>query len=115
MQSPNTSSPGPRRRSTSPPERRPCPRGLIIWSAAWPAGSDVPESSRMTKLPNSLFDLSGKTAVVAGGTSGIGRTLALGLADAGADVVVVGRREDAVRDVAAAVEARGRRTLRLTA
>lgn len=63
----------------------------------------------------SLFDLSGKTAIVAGGTSGIGRTLALGLADAGADVVVVGRREDLVNDIAAAIESRGRRTLRLTA
>ena len=66
-------------------------------------------------MGSSLFDLSGKTAVVAGGTSGIGRTLALGLADAGADVVVVGRREDAVHEAAAAIEARGRRTLRLTA
>jgi NAD(P)-dependent dehydrogenase (short-subunit alcohol dehydrogenase family) len=66
-------------------------------------------------MKNALFDLSGRTAVVAGGTSGIGRTLALGLADAGADVVVVGRRENAVHDVAAAIEARGRRTLRLTA
>jgi NAD(P)-dependent dehydrogenase (short-subunit alcohol dehydrogenase family) len=66
-------------------------------------------------MGQSLFDLSGKTAVVAGGTSGIGRTLALGLADAGADVVVVGRREDAVQDAATAIEARGRRTLRLTA
>ena len=63
----------------------------------------------------SLFDLSGKTAVVAGGTSGIGRTLALGLADAGADVVVVGRREALVSEAAAAIEARGRRTLRMTA
>jgi len=62
-----------------------------------------------------LFDLSGKTAVVAGGTSGIGRTLALGLADAGADVVVVGRREDLVNDAASAIEGRGRRTLRMTA
>jgi NAD(P)-dependent dehydrogenase (short-subunit alcohol dehydrogenase family) len=62
-----------------------------------------------------LFDLSGKTAVVAGGTSGIGRTLALGLADAGADVVVVGRRESAVQEVAGQIEARGRRTLRLNA
>lgn len=62
-----------------------------------------------------LFDLSGKTAVVAGGTSGIGRALALGLADAGADVVVVGRRKEALQEAAAAIEARGRRTLRLTA
>jgi NAD(P)-dependent dehydrogenase (short-subunit alcohol dehydrogenase family) len=66
-------------------------------------------------MGKSLFDLSGKTAVVAGGTSGIGRTLALGLADAGADVVVVGRRQDAVDDAAAAIEVRGRRTLRVTA
>lgn len=66
-------------------------------------------------MPTGLFDLSGKTAVVAGGTSGIGRTLALGLADAGADVVVVGRREDLVNDAAAAIEGRGRRTLRMTA
>ena len=63
----------------------------------------------------SLFDLSGKTAVVAGGTSGIGRTLAVGLADAGADVVAVGRRADFVHDVSAAIESRGRRTLRMTA
>ena len=62
-----------------------------------------------------MFDLSGKAAVVAGGTSGIGRTLALGLADAGADVVVVGRREDLVEEAASAIEARGRRTLRMTA
>ena len=63
----------------------------------------------------SLFDLSGRVAVVTGGTSGIGRTLALGLADAGADVVAVGRREALVHEVAGAIEARGRRTLRLTA
>ena len=66
-------------------------------------------------MGQSLFDLSGKTAVVAGGTSGIGRTLGLGLADAGADVVLVGRREDLVNDAAAAIEGRGRRTLRMTA
>jgi NAD(P)-dependent dehydrogenase (short-subunit alcohol dehydrogenase family) len=60
------------------------------------------------------FDLTGRTAVVVGGTSGIGRALALGLADAGADVVATGRRDAQVRDVAAEVEARGRRTLRQT-
>jgi NAD(P)-dependent dehydrogenase (short-subunit alcohol dehydrogenase family) len=59
-----------------------------------------------------LFDLSGRTAVVVGGTTGIGRALAMGLADAGADVVATGRRPDAVDAVAAAVEQRGRRTLR---
>ena len=60
----------------------------------------------------SLFDLTGRTAVVVGGTTGIGRALALGLADAGADVVATGRRPAAVDDVSAAIERRGRRTLR---
>jgi NAD(P)-dependent dehydrogenase (short-subunit alcohol dehydrogenase family) len=59
-----------------------------------------------------LFDLSGRIAVVVGGTSGIGRALALGLADAGADVVATGRRADAVETVAKEIEHRGRRTLR---
>jgi NAD(P)-dependent dehydrogenase (short-subunit alcohol dehydrogenase family) len=63
----------------------------------------------------SLFDLSGRLAVVVGGTSGIGRTLALGLADAGADVVVTGRREALVGEVAGEIEARGRRSLRIAA
>ena len=63
----------------------------------------------MTASP---FDLAGRTAVVVGGTTGIGRALALGLADAGADVVATGRRPAAVDDVSAAIEQRGRRTLR---
>ena len=63
----------------------------------------------------SLFDLSGRTAVVVGGTSGIGRAIALGLGDAGADVVSTGRRADLVEEVAAEIEKRGRRTLRVPA
>jgi NAD(P)-dependent dehydrogenase (short-subunit alcohol dehydrogenase family) len=66
-------------------------------------------------MTRSLFDLSGKTAVVVGGTSGIGRTLALGFADAGADVVASARRDALVDEVAREVEARGRRTLCVTA
>jgi len=58
------------------------------------------------------FDLTGQTAVVVGGTSGIGHALALGLAAAGANVVPTGRRAELVSDVATAVEAAGRRTLR---
>jgi len=65
-----------------------------------------------TSQARSLFDLTGKTAVVVGGTSGIGRVLALGLADAGADVVATGRRENLVRDVSDEIERRRRRTLR---
>jgi NAD(P)-dependent dehydrogenase (short-subunit alcohol dehydrogenase family) len=60
------------------------------------------------------FDLSGRVAVVVGGTTGIGRALALGLADAGADVVATGRRASAVDETAKAIEARGRRTLNHT-
>ena len=61
-----------------------------------------------------LFDLSGKCAVVIGGTSGIGRALSLGLADAGADVIPSARRKEQVDDTAAEIERRGRQTLRLT-
>jgi NAD(P)-dependent dehydrogenase (short-subunit alcohol dehydrogenase family) len=63
----------------------------------------------------SLFDLTGRSAVVVGGTSGIGRALALGRADAGADVVSLGRRYALVEEVADEIERRGRRTLRLAA
>lgn len=61
------------------------------------------------------FDLSGRRALVIGGTSGIGRTLALGLADAGADVVATGRRESLVEAVAGEIETRGRLTVRMPA
>ncbi|MFZ0233308.1 MAG: SDR family oxidoreductase [Candidatus Acidiferrales bacterium] len=63
--------------------------------------------------PTSLFSLAGKTAVVIGGTSGLGRTLALGLADAGANVVVSARRKALVDATALEIEARDRKTLRV--
>ena len=59
---------------------------------------------------NSL-DLSNRTAVVIGGTSGIGRAIALGLAAAGADVVPSGRREGLALEVAREIEQTGRRSL----
>src|SRR5215831_19298163 len=59
-----------------------------------------------------VFDLTGRTAVVVGGTTGIGRAVALGLAEAGANVVATGRRRAMVDEIATAIEARGRRTLR---
>jgi NAD(P)-dependent dehydrogenase (short-subunit alcohol dehydrogenase family) len=61
-----------------------------------------------------LLSLEGKTAVVTGGTSGIGRAISLGLADAGADVVATARRQAEVDSTAAEVEARGRKTVRQT-
>jgi NAD(P)-dependent dehydrogenase (short-subunit alcohol dehydrogenase family) len=60
------------------------------------------------------LDLSGRTAVVIGGTSGIGHALALGLAEAGADVVPTSRRGDLVAQTASEIEALGRRSLRCT-
>lgn len=61
------------------------------------------------------IELEGRTAVVLGGTTGIGRALTLGLARAGADVVASGRRGEQVASVATEVERLGRRTLRVTA
>jgi NAD(P)-dependent dehydrogenase (short-subunit alcohol dehydrogenase family) len=58
------------------------------------------------------MDLSGRVAVVVGATSGIGRELAIGLAEAGADVVPTGRREQLVEEVCTAVEKAGAKTLR---
>jgi NAD(P)-dependent dehydrogenase (short-subunit alcohol dehydrogenase family) len=54
-----------------------------------------------------VFNLAGQTAVVAGGTSGIGLTLALGLARAGANVVATGRRAPLVEAVAAQIRGLG--------
>ena len=64
-------------------------------------------------MTGNIFSLEGKTAVVIGGTSGIGRTLSLGLADAGADVIASSRRQEQVDETAAEIEQHGRRTLRV--
>jgi NAD(P)-dependent dehydrogenase (short-subunit alcohol dehydrogenase family) len=61
------------------------------------------------------FDLSGRTAVVVGGTSGIGQTIALGLAEAGADVIPSARRAAMVEATAKKIETLGRRSLRACA
>jgi NAD(P)-dependent dehydrogenase (short-subunit alcohol dehydrogenase family) len=65
-------------------------------------------------MASKLFDLAGKTAVVVGGTSGIGLAMAIGLAEAGADVVATSRRAEQVDQAASAIEATGVRTLRHT-
>jgi len=57
------------------------------------------------------FDLTGKTAVVIGGTSGIGHAIARGLAEAGADVVPTSRRIEQVTEAAAEIRALDRRSL----
>jgi len=60
-----------------------------------------------------MFSLAGKCAVVVGGTSGIGKALALGLASAGADVVASSRSKESVDTLANCLEARGSKTLRI--
>ncbi len=61
----------------------------------------------------SLFDLSGRVAVVTGGTTGLGHAIALGLAEAGADVVPSSRRLEQVNNIAGEIEALGRRSVRV--
>lgn len=60
------------------------------------------------------LDLTGRTAIVVGATSGIGLAIARGLAEAGADVVATGRRAQLVDEAATAIETLGQRSLRVT-
>ena len=62
-------------------------------------------------MVKNFTDLSGRVAVVIGGTSGLGRTIAIGLAEAGASVVSSGRRQDLVEKVSAEIAGLGRETL----
>ena len=59
----------------------------------------------------SSHPLAGKVALVTGGSRGLGRAMVLAFADAGADVVVASRKIDTCKEVAAEVEAKGRRAL----
>ena len=61
------------------------------------------------------LELTGKVAVVVGGTAGIGRAFSLGMAEAGADVVACARTAETVESTAKEIEARGRKTIRATA
>jgi NAD(P)-dependent dehydrogenase (short-subunit alcohol dehydrogenase family) len=65
-------------------------------------------------LGSSRFDLGGKCAVVIGGTSGLGKGIALAIAEAGADVVAASRRQEETDQVAGEIEALGRQSLRAT-
>jgi NAD(P)-dependent dehydrogenase (short-subunit alcohol dehydrogenase family) len=66
----------------------------------------------MTKTPAELFDLTGRVALVAGGSRGLGREMVLGFARAGADVVIASRKLESCEQLARQVEAEtGRRAL----
>jgi NAD(P)-dependent dehydrogenase (short-subunit alcohol dehydrogenase family) len=60
---------------------------------------------------NKMFDLTGKVALVVGGHGGLGKAIALGLAEAGADVVVASRNLNSLRAVAKELEVKGQRSL----
>ena len=60
-------------------------------------------------MVKNYFDLTGRVAVVIGGTSGLGRTIAMGLGEAGATVVPTGRRQELADEVAAAISRSGGR------
>lgn len=61
------------------------------------------------------LDLHDRVAVVIGGTSGLGLAIAIGLAEAGADVAATGRRADRVKEASDRIETLGRKTLRMPA
>jgi len=65
-------------------------------------------------MAKNFTDLTGRVAVVIGGTSGIGKSMALGYAEAGADVIATGRREAMVTEVAGLIEALGHQTMAQT-
>ncbi|HUD90091.1 MAG TPA: SDR family NAD(P)-dependent oxidoreductase [Sphingobium sp.] len=76
---------------------------------------DSQERGAVTRAPAELFDLTGKVALVTGGSRGLGREIVLAFAAAGADVVIASRKLDACEAVAAEVEALGRRALPIAA
>ncbi|ELY63778.1 SDR family NAD(P)-dependent oxidoreductase [Natrinema versiforme] len=68
----------------------------------------------MVEYQHSPVTVSGKRAVVIGGTSGIGQAIALGFAEEGADVIATSRSEEKVDETATEIEARGVETARIT-
>jgi gluconate 5-dehydrogenase len=66
---------------------------------------------RRYKIGKSCFDLTGKIAIVTGGSRGIGRAIALGYSEAGADVIATSRNLKNVQEVTEQIQKKGRRSL----
>src|SRR5438445_12789362 len=62
-------------------------------------------------MSSALFDLSGKVALVSGAAQGMGRAMALALAEAGADVMLVDRNSDGTKETAGLIEKYHRRAV----
>jgi len=62
-------------------------------------------------MPVADFSLAGKVAIVTGGSRGIGRSIAIGLAEHGADVAIAARKPEALAEAVAAIRATGRRAI----
>lgn len=84
---------------------------VVGWHSTLYIGGRISDRMTLTEW----FGLDGKTAIVTGGGRGIGRAVALGLADAGAAVVPVSRTAEEVEAVTAAIEAEGGTALAATA
>ena len=65
-------------------------------------------------MKNTLFDLSGRVALVSGAASGMGRAMALGFAEAGADLMLADINTEGMENTAALIEKIGRRVLPIT-
>ena len=74
-----------------------------------PLGACRRQSSRRSIINQSLFDLSGKVALVTGASKGLGKAMSVALAGAGADLTLHARNLDELKEVQAIIEGQGRR------